>query len=161
MKKRIKNLMILCAIVLLCSACTTPGNGGNKPYEPDRPAPDLHEGNFVSEHGSMRFNGDGKTVILDFDEELSRLSGLPCGKQNASYVFLSGDLPPNGSVDVRYDIAHELKITLGEQSVILQVGIASQDGSKATAGLDMVTPERIPLLFQENGKLISILFEKE
>ncbi|MBQ6559851.1 MAG: hypothetical protein IJL85_03375 [Erysipelotrichaceae bacterium] len=161
MKKQIKILTVLALIAVLCCACNLWGDGGNKPYEPDTPAPDPHNGTFVSEHGTMTFNGDGKSVIISFDEELSKLTSLPSGEQAGTYVFLSGDLPPNGSVDVRYDVAHELQIAIGEETVVLNVGIASEDGSTATVGVDMVTPDRIPLLFREDNRNFSIIFEKE
>ncbi|MBR4462696.1 MAG: hypothetical protein IKS51_08970 [Erysipelotrichaceae bacterium] len=161
MKKLRKTLIILFAIAFLCNSCTWPRDDGNMPYEPDTPAPDPHDGIFVSEHGTMTFNGDGKTIVISFDEELSQLTGLPSGEQTGTYVFLSGNLPPNGSVDVRYDVAHELEITIGDQRVVVDVGIASEDGSTATVGTDMVTPERIPLLIHEDHKFFSIIFEKE
>ena len=68
-----------------------------------------HDGVFVSDHGTMTFNGDGKTVKVDIDDELAQLMGLSTGSFEGTYVFLSGYLPPVGSVDVRYDVAHELE----------------------------------------------------
>lgn len=133
----------------------------NYPYEPNTPAPDPHEGTFVSEHGTMAFNGDGTSVTFDFDEELAGLAGLPAGEQNGTYVFLSGDLPPHGSIDVRYDIAHEWRISLEDTSVVIDLGLASKDGSTAQVGVDMVTDTRIPMLFQKDGKFFSVIFEKE
>ncbi|MBQ2658944.1 MAG: hypothetical protein IJF87_10310 [Erysipelotrichaceae bacterium] len=133
----------------------------NYPYEPDTPAPDPHDGTFVSQHGTMTFNGDGESLVFNFDEELAGLAGLPAGEQNGTYVFLSGDLPPHGSVDVRYDIAHEWRISLGDTSVVIDLGLASKDGSTAQVGVDMVTDTRIPMLFQKDGKFFSVIFEKE
>ena len=133
----------------------------NYPYEPDTPVPDPHEGTFVSEHGTMVFNGDGESLVFDFDEELAELSGLPAGEQKGTYVFLSGDLPPHGSVDVRYDIAHEWRISLEDSSAVIDLGLASQDGSTAQVGVDIVTDTRIPMLFQKDGKFFSVIFEKE
>ena len=133
----------------------------NYPYEPDTPAPDPHDGTFVSEHGTMVFNGDGESVTIVFDSKLSELTGLPQGETEATYVFLSGDLPPHGSIDVRYDIAHELQINAGDTSVVIDLGDAAEDGSTATVGVGTVTEERIPLLFRIDGKSVTVAFEKE
>ena len=133
----------------------------NYPYEPDTPAPDPHEGAFVSEHGTMVFNGDGSSLVFDFDEELSELTGLPSGEQTGTYVFLSGDLPPHGSVDVRYDVAHEWQITLDDTCVVIELGLAAEDGSTAQVGVNIVTDTRIPFLFMKDGKSFSVIFEKE
>ena len=136
-------------------------NPGNMPYEPDTPAPAAHDGVFVSEHGTLRFNGDGTSIETEFDAELSELTGLPEGTQQGTYVFLSGNLPPHGSMPVRYDTAHELEITVGEQSAVIQMGIASEDGKTAQVGVDIVTPERIPMLFYEDSKSFDVIFTKE
>lgn len=132
----------------------------NYPYEPDTPAPDPHDGMFVSAHGSMIFNGDGESVTINYDEELSDLLGLPSGEQSGKYVFLSGELPPQGSIPVRYDVAHELRLTIGDQSVTVDMGIAAADGSSAQVGVGTVTPERIPMLFYD-GKSFDIVFNKQ
>lgn len=133
----------------------------NYPYEPDTPAPDPHDGTFVSQHGKMTFNGDGESLVFNFDEELAELAGLPVGEQTGTYVFLSGNLPPHGSIDVRYDIAHEWQISLDDTSVVIDLGEASADGSTASVGINTVTDTRIPLLFKKNGKFFNVIFEKE
>ena len=154
--------MLSCAVLMICTGCGFRGsNPRNMPYEPDTPAPAAHEGVFVSEHGSMRFSGDGTGIEIDFDAELSRLTGLPEGEAAGTYVFLSGKLPPHGSMPVRYDTAHEMQIVIGEQSAVVNMGIASEDGSMAQVGVDTVTPERIPMLFYEEGKSFNVIFLKE
>jgi hypothetical protein len=155
MKRKI--LAALAALLLLCAAC---GDRGNRPYEPDTPAPAPHTGTFTSDHGSLRFDGDGETVEYAFDPELAALTGLPEGEHEGTYVFLSGDLPPNGSVPVRYDTAHELRITTGEDTAVIRLGLAAEDGKSATVGVNVVTPERIPLLFTAEGGSFSIVFVK-
>ncbi len=152
-----KILAALAALLLLCAAC---GDRGNRPYEPDTPAPAPHTGAFTSDHGSLRFHGDGETVEYDFDAELSALTGLPEGEHEGTYVFLSGDLPPNGSVPVRYDTAHELRITTGDKTAVISLGLVAEDGKSATVGVNTVTPERIPLLFTAEGGSFSIVFAK-
>ena len=158
-------LLLLLAALLLCVVCACGSQGGeeildNYPYEPDTPAPDAHEGVFVSEHGTMTFPGDGESVVIDFDGALAALTGLPEGEHEASYVFLSGNLPPHGSFPVRYDTAHELQLTVDGQSAVIDMGLAAEDGSAASVGVDMVTPERIPMLFSEE-EFFSVIFLKE
>ena len=134
----------------------------NYPYEPDTPAPDPHEGTFVSEHGTLTFDGDGLVVDYDFDDDLAAWTGLPAGENRAEYLFLSGDLPPHGSVPVRYDVAHELSLNVLSNQVVIDLGIAADDGSTASVGVNMVTPERIPFLFRdENGKWFTVMFNKK
>lgn len=153
--------LMFCAIPLLCTGCGFGNpNPGNMPYEPDTPAPAAHDGLFVSEHGTLRFNGDGSGIETDLDEELSALTGLPEGEQKGTYVFLSGELPPNGSIPVRYDTAHELQIDIGAQSAVISIGIASGDGKTASVGVDIVTPERIPMLFRDGVRFFHVIFLK-
>ena len=156
-----KRVCLFLALALICALFCGCASDGNKPYEPDGPAPAAHGGRFTSEHGSMSFSGDGESVTVDFDAYLSELTSLPEGEQKGSYVFLSGDLPPNGSVPVRYDAAHEMKITVDGKSAVIELGLAQKDGSGAQSGVGTVTPERIPLLFSENGKNFNVIFIKE
>ncbi len=137
------------------------GDTSNMPYEPDTPAPAAHEGSFSSDHGTMSFNGDGETVTYNFDHELAELIGLPEGEHKGTYVFLSGPLPPVGSVDVRYDVAHELRISVDEASVVVRVGLLAEDGKTATVGTNMVTPERIPMLVEKDDNYINVIFTKQ
>ena len=109
----------------------------------------------------MQFNGDGESIVIDFDGELAALTGLPEGEHPGTYEFLSGDLPPHGSMPVRYDVAHELRISVGEQSAVIDMGLAAEDGKTGQVGVNVVTPERIPMLFHENGQFFHIAFLKE
>lgn len=153
-------ISILLALALLCaSLCGCVHE--NKPYDPGTPEPEPHDGLFVSEHGRLRFNGDGKTVVIDFDEYLAGLTGLPAGETEGRYVFLSGDLPPHGSVEVRYDTAHKLKLTVGDKSVVLQIGEPSGDGGSYQVGPNTVTPERIPLVIPGDAGNVFLAFERQ
>ncbi len=164
--KLIKRILLIALAVLACAVCLFlvfgrgPRDGGNYPAVPDTPAPDPHSGLFVSEYGSMEFNGDDTTVIIDFGPELAELSGLPEGRQEGTYAFLSGDLPPHGSFEIRYDAAHELRITAGDSSVVLRVGIVTGDGT-VQVGLQTVTPEKIPLVFYKDGSPVAVVFERQ
>ena len=156
-----KRAFLFLMILFLCAGCGLFGwEPENIPYEPNTPAPGPHKGIYVSEHGIMEFGGDGEHLTYDFDEELAGLVGLPAGKKEGTYVFLSGDLPPHGSMPVRYDTAHELQIVVGEQSAVIDLGLASEDGKTASSGVGTVTSTRIPMLFR-NGGLFSVVFRKE
>ena len=153
-------VMLLLLAVTMLTGCVGAGSP-NMPYEPDTPAPDPHNGLFVSDHGTMEFNGDGKSVTTDFDSELSALLGLPEGKQELTYVFLSGDLPSGGSVDCRYDVAHELRLSTADTSVVVDMALIGEDGVTVTKGTNHVTPERIPMFFREDGKILNVIFTKQ
>ena len=151
MRKRMKKtgkamvLALLFAGLLLCAYGCGLRDNGNRPYEPDTPAPSPHDGVFVSDHGTMTFNGDGKTVLLDFDEDLAGRLGLPAGEQTAAYEFRSGDLPPHGYVPVRYDAAMTFWLTLGEGNGALTVKIEAgkyEDGHFYT-GTNCIEADRI------------------
>ena len=162
MKKTVLiTVLLLLLAALFLGGCRNPGwEPDNLPYEPDTPAPDPHDGVFVSDHGTMTFSGDGESVLLNFDEDLAGWSGLPAGEQEGTYVFLTGFLPPHGSLPIRYDVAHEVEITVGETTVVIELGIAAEDGRTATSGLNVVTPERIPMLFSAEH-FFSVTFLKE
>ncbi|WP_155828828.1 MULTISPECIES: hypothetical protein [unclassified Butyrivibrio] len=152
-------VMSLLLAVTMLTGCVGAGSP-NMPYEPDTPAPDPHNGVFVSDHGTMEFNGDDKTVIADFDSELAELLGLPEGKQELTYVFLSGPLPPGGSVEVRYDAAHELRLSTEDASVVVDMALVHEDGS-VTLGINTVTPERIPMYFRTDEGPLNVIFYKK
>ncbi len=162
--KYIKRILLIAAALLVCAVCLyvvfvrNTNDGGNYPAVPDTPVPDPHSGLFVSEYGSMEFNGDGTTVIIDFQPELAELSGLPEGRQEGTYTFLSGNLPPHGSFDIRYDAAHELRLTVGETSVVVRIGIITESGT-VQVGLQTVTPEKIPTVFFKDDSPIGVVFE--
>ena len=98
------------------------------------------------------------TILLDLSPEFSELSGLPVGRTEGNYAFLSGDLPPQKSFEIRYDAAHEMRITAGEDSVVIDLGIVTADGA-VQIGLQTVTPERIPLVLFKDDKPVGIIFE--
>ena len=132
----------------------------NYPYEPDTPPPPNHEGTFVSSHGTMTFNGDGETVAVEFDAYLASLLGISEGEHKGTYDFLSGNLPPHGSFPIRYDVAHEMRLVIDDNDIVIDMGLASEGGKTGSVGVNMVTPERIPMLFRED-KVFDIVFEKQ
>ena len=162
--KHMKRILLTLTALLVCAACfymlflRSPRDGGNYPAVPDTPAPDPHNGLFVSEYGSMEFNGDDTTVIIDFGPELAEMSGLPEGRQEGTYTFLSGNLPPHGSFYIRYDAAHEIRLTVGHISAVINLGIVTEGGT-VQKYLQMVTPESIPMVLYKDGKPAAFVFE--
>lgn len=157
-----KNLLLALAALLLCGGChVRVPEPENRPYEPDTPVPAPHDGVFRSEHGWMRFNGDGGSIAIGVDAELAALTGLPEGERKGTYEFLSGELPPHGSMPVRYDVAHELRIAAGGKSAVVQLGLVSEDGKSCQSGTGTVTETRIPVVADADGRFRGILFLKE
>ena len=165
MRRKILIFALFVLMSLFLSACVQNSTLDNYPLEPDGPVPEPHEGIFVSEHGSLTFNGDGESITVKVDSELEHLFELPSGEYSGTYVFLSGNLPPNGSFPIRYDAAHELQIDLDnngtQYSKVFDIGVASEDGKSGTVGLNTVSPERIPFLFNDEGVFLTVLFVKE
>ncbi len=96
-------LILLSAIVLTgCGRDLPPGDGTDPP-----PALD---GTYVSEHGSLTFNGDGRSVTLEIGEEFAASSGLPEGTNEGTYVFLFRN------EEWRYDKAETFRIMIGEET---------------------------------------------
>ena len=108
MRRKILIFALFVLMSLFLSACVQNNTLDNYPLEPDGPAPDPHDGVYVSEYGSLIFNGDDESITVQIGKELAQLFELEEGEYEGSYVFLSGNLPPHGSFPIRYDAAHEL-----------------------------------------------------
>ena len=137
----------------------------NYPYEPDTPAPAPHDGTFVCDYGKMIFNGDGESITITVNDNFSELIGLPAGEYTGTYVFLTGQLPPHGSMPIRYDVAHEFEIDVeynGETyTKVFDAGIAAEDGKTGSVGVNIVTPDRVPLLFKDDRGFFDAIFVKQ
>ena len=164
MRRKILIFALFVLMSLFLSACVQNNTLDNYPLEPDGPAPDPHDGVYVSEYGSLIFNGDDESITVQIGKELAQLFQLEEGEYDGSYVFLSGNLPPHGSFPVRYDAAHELQIDLDnngtQYSKVFDIGVASEDGKSGSVGLNTVTYEKIPLLFKDDNHFFTVLFEK-
>ena len=104
--RKLYALAVLFAMVFLLSSC----GGRDNPPESDLPEPTAHDGVFMSEYGTMTFNGDGESITFDFTPEFSEAAGLPVGEQSGSYVFLFQHK------EWRYDKAERFRITASEAS---------------------------------------------
>ena len=103
MKKTV--ILLVMAAIALLTGCMA-----EQPPAADSPEPPAHSGKFVSEYGSMTFNGDGESVTIDFLPELAEATGLPTGAANGQYVFTF----QQGMY--RYDKADGFKLIIGECS---------------------------------------------
>ena len=65
-----------------------------------------------------------------------------------------------GCLGVR-TVSAGLRLVIDERSAVVNAGIASEDGSSGQVGPGVVTPERIPLLFYEEGRYINVIFERQ
>ena len=130
-------------------------------FEPDSPEPLPHNGVFTCDYGTMTFNGDGKTVILDAGAYFSRITGIPEGKNEGVYEFLDWAIPPQETKPIRYDMAHKLRIMIDEESYVLEIGIASEDHQSSTGVNGTVTDKRIPIVYIDDYKFYSMIFRKK
>ncbi len=73
-KKKRKSCVIFLLCIFLLSLTSCMKDSGNRPYEPDGPAPDPHDGVFVYEDSSLTFNGDSQSVALSLKGELCVMS---------------------------------------------------------------------------------------
>lgn len=161
-------LLLLTAIMvpILCSGCSqevTEPELDNYPYEPDTPAPDPHDGTFVSDKGTMVFNGDGETAVIDFDVDLAKRLGLPAGEQQATYTFLTGNLPPHGYLPTRYDVAMMLRLTVveGDDPISTMVEIGEYQDGEFFSGTDRTTADRITFFVDDpDGNTEPVEFHK-
>lgn len=161
-------LLLLTAIMvpILCSGCSqevTEPELDNYPYEPDTPAPDPHDGTFVSDKGTMVFNGDGETAVIDFDVDLAKRLGLPAGEQQATYTFLTGNLPPHGYLPTRYDVAMMLRLTVveGDDPISTMVEIGEYQDGEFFSGTGRTTVDRITFFVDDpDGNTEPVEFHK-
>ena len=116
MKRRKKQgiFLLLVFSLLLC--------GGQKhndgPPDPGTPEPAPLTGEFVSEHGSFTFDGDGKTVYVDLDDELG--AHIPDGIMEYFFKWGSFGL-------CRYDVASNLMLGMEGRQYDFKVRSASEN----------------------------------
>ncbi len=118
-----KKIFFIILTVLCCGIFASCSNDGAPPDD-GTPWPDNLNGTFVSEdYGSLTFNGDGSSVVLELTEDGCLLTGLPEGKQECQYVFLF----QRGSW--RYDKAEDFRIMIGDEKYQFAncIGITASD----------------------------------
>lgn len=119
-------IALLLALLLLAGLA---GCVNDPPPKEDTPEPAPLDGSFVSGDSSLRFNGDGKSVVLELDAALAARSGLPAGTHEGSYVFLLY----NGSY--RYDKAEYFRIILDGTDYQFRNSIGTTDGDTVAFAL--------------------------
>lgn len=144
MIRKLIALLLVSAFALAFSACVYDG----PPKDDGTPAPEAHSGEFVSEHGSITFKGDGRSAVIDFDEELAAITGLPAGLHSAEYSFMA-NTPPH-RYETRWDRANELKITVGDVSYVF--GNYMGRTSSETVAI---------YAYPEDGGVLDLIFEKK
>ena len=94
-------LLMVLVLPLLLSACIH-----DPPPRDDSPLPPSLDGVFTSELGSLTFNGDGKSIVVELTEAGAERTGLPAGTSQGTYYFLyQGGL-------YRYDKSEYLQISI-------------------------------------------------
>lgn len=139
MKQIFKSLIVLLFCIGLTASLFACG-GSDLPPSDASPLPPALDGDFVSEYGTMTFNGDGKSVRFDVFDTWSESSGLPLGKSEGTYVFLFRN------EQWRYDFAETFCVTVGDKRYSFQ-NAAGKTGENTVA------------IYLSDGKVLS--FEKE
>ena len=116
MKRRKKQgIFLLLVFSLLLCGCQKHNDG---PPDPGTPEPAPLTGEFVSEHGSFTFDGDGKTVYVDLDDELG--AHIPDGIMEYFFKWGSFGL-------CRYDVASDLMLGMEGRQYDFKVRSASEN----------------------------------
>lgn len=108
--KRLLFAILFCFALSLLAAC----GGSDTPPEANTPEPPAHNGAFVSEYGTMTFNGDGRTIVLDLSPELAEAAGLPEGASEGEYAFTFA-----ARGECRYDRADRLSVSVDGVACVL------------------------------------------
>ena len=104
-----KTVILIAAAIALLTGCAA-----EQPPPADSPEPPAHSGKFVSEYGSMTFNGDGESITDCFEDAFATEAGFPLGECEATYVFKFQQKA------YRYDKAEYLCIYIGEKEFLLR-----------------------------------------
>lgn len=100
MKKGIAALLVTLLIICGCGYV-------DSPPEASTPEPPAHNGTFVSDYGTMIFDGDGESVTVCFEDSFADEAGLPKGSVDGTYCFQFH----NGMY--RYDKAESFHLYIG------------------------------------------------
>lgn len=103
-KCRYISVIAIFATVLMMMSC----GYKNGPPGDDATWPENLDGEFTSEYGSMSFNGDGDSIVVDFSEELANALNFQTRKCEGTYVFLFDHK------EWRYDKADTFAITIND-----------------------------------------------
>lgn len=85
---RKRGLLLVFLFLLLIPAIAGCARSNDAPPDREEACPEPFSGTYVSDCGSLVFNGDGRSVGLDLTDAFAEAAGLPARDADASYVFL-------------------------------------------------------------------------
>lgn len=100
-----KIVSVITALIVFVCAISLAACGKDLPPDDGTPDPGPLYGEFISSGNVLTFRAD-HVIDLDITEEFSKLSGLPAGKSEGTFVFLFHN------EEWRYDKAEVLRITV-------------------------------------------------
>ena len=115
-----KAFAITFAAALLIAALMT-GCAKDQPPDDGTPSPEPLNGVFVGEYGKLTFNGDGNSIELNVNEKFARLSGIPEGESDGTYVFLFHN------ESWRRDMAEYFRVTINNKKYIFNNSFGKTD----------------------------------
>ena len=93
------SVLVLFSLILFCLSGCTKSNDG--PPDPGTPEPAPLDGTFVCDIGTFVFNGDGKSVTVDLEGDISEL--IPDGEMEYYFKWYNFGL-------CRYDVASVMEL---------------------------------------------------
>jgi len=99
-----RNMILAFAMIFAIASCQ---RSNDKPPDMDGPVPEPHQGVFVSQNAVFTFDGDNKTVFVEFDDEYLKALDNPPNNTYYSYAFTWYDFG-----EYRYDGATSLKLRI-------------------------------------------------
>lgn len=137
---RIATSMVLLILLLSISGCKKSNDG---PPDGEGPEPEPHKGVFISQNAVFTFDGNGKVVFVEFDEEYLKALDNPPNDTYYSYVFTWYDFG-----ECRYDVATNLKLYHEESSTSLDFLIEGNTSSE-TITISYIVPGDENIVFKK------------
>ena len=144
--KQFPVFIITIIICLLFTGCGPKSYDG--PPDPGTPEPPYHDGSFISEYGTMTFNGDGETVYIDFSPEYLEVLDNPPNEETYSYAFTWYSFGES-----RYDVATEFNIhnNASDTSLTFSLYLEGEGTTKDKIAFSYPTPEDQIVVFQRKS----------
>ncbi len=144
--KQLPVITLALIFCLLFAGCGPKSYDG--PPDPGTPAPPPHEGSFISEYGTMTFNGDGETVYIDFSPEYLEVLESPPNEETYSYAFTWYSFG-----ECRYDVATEFNIhnRASDTSLTFSLYLEGEGTTKDKIAFSYPTPEDQNVVFHRKS----------